>query len=484
MRIAAVMVAAAVLSTGCIRWEEELAAYCADGGGGCPDAGPGGGGDDAGTSTAALTVFDGSGQQSPAGLLFDATLVVQAIDADGNAAATVQVTAACPATPPTCHFEGAQTATAETDSDGYAYLPPVTAGVDPGTYQLTVTAAGFDPTSFTLTNGDVDPYQIIAPDPASTDLVATVGDAFPSELVFQVVGSDGLPFSGALVQFLTPSDGATAIFASSSTNVHEVVTGSAGEASTGQLRAGTVAGAFPLYATVVGEDGAELFWTSVTLEVRPGPPHAIDVVSGNMQTVATGGTLVAPLVARVVDSYANAVGEGVTVEFVNGGSGQRCLFSSADTTTETVTTAADGTVETGCTTSDVEGTFNVTVRLPDTAISTTFAITSVLPQMISIAGGSPQTVTQSGVFEGLAVLVQANSQPVPGATITFTAPAADPTATFADTGTRSATAISDENGVATSAQVTPGAVGTFQVAATEPHLDGVVLYFDLQTTAD
>jgi Zn-dependent metalloprotease len=94
-------------------------------------------------------------------------------------------------------------------------------------------------------------------------------------------------------------------------------------------------------------------------------------------------------------------------------------------------------------------------------------------------GGNNQRVAPSTSFgKPLAVYVfDSNGDPVPGITVTFTAPAAGASGTFLDSGARITTAVTDNSGVAMASPFTANSIlGNYNVNATTASLPGTIMF--------
>ena len=90
------------------------------------------------------------------------------------------------------------------------------------------------------------------------------------------------------------------------------------------------------------------------------------------------------------------------------------------------------------------------------------------PARIQVWGGSPQLAEPLATFAQplQALVLDAAGSPVPGVTVTFTAPASGPSGTFADTGATTTTAPTDADGIAQAAPFTAnGLIGDYAVVA-------------------
>ncbi len=108
------------------------------------------------------------------------------------------------------------------------------------------------------------------------------------------------------------------------------------------------------------------------------------------------------------------------------------------------------------------GTYILLAQSPQTATnqSNSFNITAGPPAHVSVSGSNPQSATILTPFPyPLQVTVtDAQGNPVTGATVTFAAPAGEPTATLSTT-----TAITDANGIAFIVATAGGQVGSYTV---------------------
>jgi hypothetical protein len=175
---------------------------------------------------------------------------------------------------------------------------------------------------------------------------------------------------------------------------------------------------------------------------------------------------------------------GVVVTFSAPGAGAGGTFGGA--LSATATTDADGLATSPVFTANgTVGTYNVIASTGSTTSTALFFLSNTLvPQGITVAGGSPQSTTFSTQFANpLSVtVVDASSNAVSGLPVTFTAP----DGTFTDTNDVTTTATTNASGVAVSAPyVASAAVGTYTVTATATDLSTSTDYsttFDLSNT--
>jgi large repetitive protein len=106
-----------------------------------------------------VAVTGGSPQSATVSAPFAAPLLVRVLDAAGNPVDSVVVTFVAPSSGPSAVLSGT---TASTEADGYASVT-ATAGLYPGTYQVTATVAGLQPVTFALTNLAAEQVPLLDP---------------------------------------------------------------------------------------------------------------------------------------------------------------------------------------------------------------------------------------------------------------------------------------------------------------------------------
>jgi hypothetical protein len=102
------------------------------------------------------------------------------------------------------------------------------------------------------------------------------------------------------------------------------------------------------------------------------------------------------------------------------------------------------------------------------------------PAGIYTFAGSPQHAPPSGFFEAplQAAVLDNIGAPVVGALVSFLAPGSGPSGVFADTGSNSTTALTDETGIATAAIFEANALaGSYLVIATVPGVESQATFF-------
>ncbi len=150
---------------------------------------------------------------------------------------------------------------------------------------------------------------------AQTD---TVTKQLGTDLIAQVNDRLGNAMSGVMVNFAVSAGGGTAAPTSGMTNMM-------GQATT-QWTLGTVAGSHTVTATPAMGTGSAGFTAIAQADVA----DSVFMVSGDGQSGIIGGSLAAPLIAKVVDQYLNAV-TGHTVTFTPGANSGTVNPTSAQT---------------------------------------------------------------------------------------------------------------------------------------------------------
>ena len=205
---------------------------------------------------------------------------------------------------------------------------------------------------------------------------------------------------------------------------------------------------------------------NLTLTIATGGPvpSSITASKGTPQSTTVNTAFAAPLVATVTDNTGKPV-SGVTVTFSAPGTGATGTFATG--TSATVTTDSTGAATTPFTANGTAGSYTVMASIPGTAAPASFLLTNLAGPAahITATSGSGQIATVNTAFSGALVVSvsDASGNPVSGAIVTFTVPAAGASGTFAggaNTGTTNA------SGVATSALFTAnGTPGTYTVSA-------------------
>lgn len=359
----------------------------------------------------------------------------------------------------------------------------------------------------TLADAYTSTYSITPADPAavSTDLgdnqTALIGNPFPGPLAAMVEDKYGNPVAGAQVTFTTPSTGPSAAWANT-TNVETDTTTSTGQAESSVPVADSVAGG--PYAVTAAANAvykatqATFHLTNSAQPVNPSTPALSSTKAGEsgvsytltFTTSSTGGlgsdgtiSITAPSGTDFTSSNANDY--SLTVSGGNSATVSQVTPSAAGTSTtpnHVVIVLGSSSIAPGDTVAlNINGVTNPTAAgdaytitestSADSVAATTpaYSITAADPALISVVSGNNQSATEGQQFDSplIVSVVDAYDNPVPGATITFSAPASGASASFAG-GSTSENDITDSNGLATSTIPTAnGSGGTYPISVTD-----------------
>jgi hypothetical protein len=229
---------------------------------------------------------------------------------------------------------------------------------------------------------------------------------------------------------------------------------------------------------------ASIFLTSCNSSNFNPPVEAIAATSGSPQSAQLNTAFAAPLVATV--TLGGKPLSGAFVVFTAPSTGASGTFASTSSNTETDTTNASGVAMSSTFTANgIIGADPVTASVAGVIGTTaTFSLnnTSGPPASITATGGSLQSATISTAFGAplVATVVDSNSNPVTGVSVTFTAPASGASGTFASNSSVTETDTTNASGVATSSTFTADATaGSYTVAAT---VSGVATAADFKLT--
>ena len=308
-------------------------------------------------------------------------------------------------------------------------------------------------------SGTVLSYSLTAT--AGTPQSTKVGTAFATPLQVEVLAdtaAGSCPAAGIAVEFGAPSSGPSATF-NGGGDAATVITGSDGTATAPTLYANNLTGTYTVVASTSGtasEAGFDLTNTTV------GVVASVTVSSGSGQSAKVGATFALPLVVEVSDTFGDPVAgasvsfavvttNGAGASFVGGG-------SSAAVQTDETGTASSPLLVAGST----AGAFTVTATVSGATSPATFSLTDLAATPSSIVAGSASSQeAQLGTDFAvpLAVTVtDTNSNAVPGAKVTFSAPHNGPSGVFAGSGA-TVTVITDSSGVATAPKFSADQVG-------------------------
>ena len=338
---------------------------------------------------------------------------------------------------------------------------PFTANSTSGSYQVSATATGAGgPANFALTNDGLSAT-------GGTPQTTKVGSAFSDPLTAAVYAY-GAPVAGAAVTFTAPVGGASAVFSTSNTNSVTVTTNSQGVATVG-LTANDTAGTYSVSATTTaGGVVASPSWSLTNTSA--GVASAVTVYSGSPQSAPVGTQFGAPLVAEVTDANGNAVG-GATVTFsISPQGGAGASFATGGDNANETTNSSGLATSPPLTANDTAGSFTVSAAVSGVSAPASFALTNTAggANTITAGLGANQSTPVGSAFPiPLSVTVtDANNNPVPGANVTFNAPARGASGTFAGSGV-TASALTNSKGVAVAPTFSANATtGGYVVTAT------------------
>ena len=404
-----------------------------------------------------VAVLAGSGQSATVTSAFASPLVAHVTDTHGNAVPGVTVTFAAPGTGPSATL-GASTAVS--DAAGHASTT-ATAGSIAGSFAVSASAAGVGgPASFTLTStaGATASIAVASGDAQSQ----RVNAAFPAPLVVLVQDAHGNPVPGTTVTFAPPGAGATAVLSGGGT----ATTDAGGHASV-VATASSVAGAYAVVASATGAATPATF----ALTNTPGAPATIDVAAGGSQSAVVAQAFASPLRVVVHDSVGNVV-PGASVTYA---AKVPASPAAANLSAQVVVTDAAGQAEAIAIANTVAGAYDVSASL-GSGPTTTFSLRN-LPgapaSMVASAASSPQAATVLQPYgNALQVTVlDVFGNVVPGATVTFAAPAAGSTATL-----DASSVVTDAQGRALVHATASAVAGAFTVQATVPGVAAATVF--------
>jgi hypothetical protein len=417
-----------------------------------------------------VAATSGSAQTAAAGTQFPAPLVATVADGDGAAVSNVVVTFTAPGSGASAVFAGGTNAVSvTTDASGRATSPALSANAIEGGYSVSAATDGAAaPATFALTNGS-------AASPSAAPSASTAPSSSPSASPTGTVTTYTIKAAAdASVRSDQPSTNFGADY---------VLNLSAASATTPTINSylrfpvagltGTVTSAtLQLYSFSSSSLGLQVNtaptgWTESTLTYATAP--ALGAVVGNGPNLAVNAWASIDLTATVTGN--GTYGFGLTTARV--GTNKVASRESASTPpTLIVKTVTGGTPSPGPSTSASTSASASASTAPSTsAAPSVSAAPSLSPSVppgttVTAMGGATQSAMVGTVFpSALAARVTANGAPVPGAPVTFAAPAVDPTARFPG-GAGQITVTTDGNGVAASPPLTAGPKsGTYAVTA-------------------
>ncbi|PCH59326.1 MAG: hypothetical protein COC19_07225 [SAR86 cluster bacterium] len=240
----------------------------------------------------------------------------------------------------------------------------------------------------------------------------------------------------------------------------------------------TIAGSYQVSLTITDIDGCTRTVSKPTfITVSAGAPDNLAVTSGAGQSTINSTTFTNTLIATIIDANANPV-PGESVTFTAPAAGASGSFASTGTSTEVVATNASGqAISSLFTANATAGSYSVIASFGALAdINFTLTNTAPIPANLIASSGGGQGAEISTLFANalVATITDASGNLVPGESVTFTAPAAGASGSFASSATISETVVTDSSGQATSSAFTANATaGSYSVIASSGGLTDI-----------
>jgi MYXO-CTERM domain-containing protein len=391
---------------------------------------------------ASIAVSGGGTQSTKVATAFANPLAAVVKDGGGNVVPNIWVSFGVPSAGASASLS---TYGLLTDANGIA-APTALANTIAGSYTASATYPGAQsPVAFNLTNTP-DAAAGIKIANASGNQSAQVGTPFASPLTVTVVDKWGNPVPGANVNFSEPGSEPNAKLSGT-----KVTTDANGNATI-NATAGNVTGTYVVTASLDG-DVASVDFTLTNTGVAP---LALSIVSGSPQTATVKTAFAAPL--KVLVQNGNQPVQGAIVTFAAPVSGASATLSAF-----TATTDSTGQAQITATATAKAGVYSVVASTNGAQKPVAFALTNApgAPAGIVVNGlSSPQSAPINSDFaEPISVtVVDADGNPVPGATVNFTVPGGGATATLSG-----GSVTTDANGNAKITAKANGTVGSYAV---------------------
>ncbi len=314
---------------------------------------------------------------------------------------------------------------------------------------------------------------------------AQVGTAFPTTQVRVTKYSDiHTAVAGVTITWtVTPAgNGASATFAGNALSATSV-SGNNGVATCPTLTANNTTGSYPMEARATEPFFPNLAIPSnfslTNIDAAANKVLKISAGDGSLQAAKVNTSYTSPFFAIAFDGN-NNLKSGVTVVFTAPSSGPSGVFSDTHTNTTTAVTNGTGVATSATFTANgsagyysVDATVDGSQTVDGDPRSTSFGIsnsfTDVLgvPYTISVSSGGGGASTNTTFAENMSVVVLDGALAyVPGATVTFTAPASGPSGTFTN-GTNTYSTTTNSTGIASAPAFTSNSIsGGFSVDVT------------------
>jgi uncharacterized protein (TIGR03437 family) len=370
---------------------------------------------------------------------------------------------------------GSNQITMTTDANGLGSVHFTATAISPGSsYALTTIQASsasqtvtfFVTTALRSVSGgtgaaSLPQVTLIKPTLDNLSITGRAGETLPEAIVVRVSVVSGpqagqpVPNVGVQIKKVEGATGPTGSCAGAGSG-GEILTDAAGLATCNLVLGGTL-GTGSIQLNVGGYQ--DIPFQGITLTVTPGVPSEITRRQGDNQSGNPGQTLPLALVGEVKDRFGNLL-SGVAVQWQ--------VVSGAAQLTQTVnTTDANGRTSTRVTLGSAPG--PTQIRVTAGTVQTTFTVTTnvAVTQLQIVSGSGQQAVTNQAFAQPLVVRVlDANGQPVAGATVTF---AASGSVSLGAT-----TAVTNAQGQASINATAGGTPGPIQVTATTPGTSGTL----------
>jgi len=233
----------------------------------------------------------GSGQSAHVGAAFAQALAVKLVDGQGLGVANHSIRFELPSNGASATFAGgALQAEVQTDANGFASAPVLTANNTEGSFEVLASAGGVaDGVRFALTNtaatAPVLNLQVLAGGGQS----AVVGTAFAELIRVKLVNGLGEPVAGRVLSFSMPTSGAGAVFAGGGLTA-QATTDAQGLAASLMFSANPTVGDYEVVVTTAGAPDVKL-----GLKNTPAPAGDKQVTiptptgTGTLKASVTGG---------------------------------------------------------------------------------------------------------------------------------------------------------------------------------------------------
>ena len=359
------------------------------------------------TSGQTITVAGGSNQSAQVNTAYGAPLRAFVQDSFNNPVVGVAVTFTPPATGASATF--GDSPTVNTDSQGIATSPVLTANSQAGGFAVTAATAGASASaSFSLTNLPGSASKLSFTQHPSN---AIAGQTITPPVTVQLQDSTGNSVSQSGVTVSLQSSG-VAQPARSLSGTASAVTDNAGLAAFPGISENQ-AGTYDLLAQADGFVSA----TSLPFTIRAGAASAVQATAGTPQSATINTAFTNTLQATVTDSLGNPV-SGITVDFAAPGTGASAALSAQSAVSD-----AGGHVSVNATANSIAGTYSVTASASGLSGTAAFALTNLAAGASNLAFVTQPANTTAGAAIG-AVTVQltdSGNNPLNGVVVTMSA---------------------------------------------------------------